>query len=66
MVLFLHVVFGWLQSSFTVIKRSSAYNLSAGYLKGAEQAGAGARLLLNVKAKFNNARKQQYTIVYIL
>ena len=55
---FLHAVFGWLQDSFTVIERGSAYNLSAGYLKGAEQAGAGATLMLNVKAKFNNARKQ--------
>ena len=66
MVLFLHAVFGWLQDSFAVIERGSAYNLSAGYLKGAEQAGASATLLLNVKAKFNIARKQQYTIIYIL
>ena len=51
-------MFGWFEDSFTVIEQGSAYNLSAGYLKGAEQAGAGAVLMLNVKAKFSNARKQ--------
>ena len=50
-------MFGWFEDSFTVIEQGSVYNLSASYLKGAEQAGTGATLLLNVKAKFDNARK---------
>ena len=57
---FLHAVFGWLQDSFTVIERDSAYNLSAGYLKGAEQAGA--RMVFNIMTKLQNARKQLYSV----
>ena len=49
------VVFGWLQDSFTGTEQDSAYGLSAGYLKGAEQAGAGAILMLNVMTKFSSA-----------
>jgi hypothetical protein len=46
-------VFGWLQDSFFGIERESAYNLSVGYLKGAEQAGAStAALMLNVMTNF--------------
>ena len=54
----LYTVFGWFQDSFIGLERDAAYNLSAGYLKGAEQAGAGTRLMLNVMTKFSNARKQ--------
>lgn len=55
--MFLCAVFGWFQDSFFGIEQDSAYNLSAGYLKGAEQAGADARLMLNVRTKFRSARK---------
>ena len=55
--MFLHAVFSWFQDSFVGIEQESAYNLSAGYIKGAEQAGAGAALMLNVMTKFSNARK---------
>ena len=51
-------VFGWLQDSFVGMEQESAYNLSAGYLKGAEQAGAGARITLDVKIVFGNASKK--------
>ena len=51
-------VFGWFQDSFAGIERESPYILSVGYLKGAEQAGTSAALMLNVIMKFMNARKQ--------
>ena len=60
-----YVVFGWFQDSFAGIERESPYILSVGYLKGAEQAGTSAALMLNVIMKFMNARKQpcSYNIV---
>ena len=61
--MFLHAVFGWFQDSFIGIERESAYNLSAGYIRGAEQAGAGAALILNVMTQFSNARKQPHCII---
>jgi hypothetical protein len=56
--IFLHTVFGWFQDSFVGIERESAYNLSVGYIKGAEQAGA--RLMLNVVTNFGTARKHPH------
>ena len=56
--LFHCAVFGWLEDSFVGIEQESAYNISAGYLKGDEQVGAGARLMLNVMARFNDTSKQ--------
>ena len=53
-----YAVFGWYQDSFAGIERESPYNLSVGYLKGAELAGTSAALTLNVMTKFMNARKQ--------
>ena len=54
-------VFGWFQDSFIGIEQESAYSLPAGYLKGAEQAGAlSAELMLNVMTKFSNAGKQTF------
>ena len=67
--MFLHAVFGWFQDSFIGIEQESAYSLPAGYLKGAEQAGAlSAELMLNVVTNFSNAGKQTYTccISYII
>ena len=60
--MFLCAVFGWFQDSFIGIEQDPAYNLSAGYLKGAEQAGVGARLMLNVMIKFSSARKHVISI----
>ena len=51
-------VFGWFQNSFIGMEQDATYNLTAGYLKGAEQAGAGARLTLNIMVKISSARKQ--------
>ncbi len=58
-------MFGWLQDSFFGIERESAYNLSVGYIKGAEQAGADAALTLDVRTNFEAndqpaERKQPY------
>ena len=61
-----YAVFGWYQDSFVGIEQESPYNLSVGYLKGAEQAGASARLMLNVLTKFMNARKQPYCYTRIV
>ena len=61
--MFLHAVFGWFQDSFAGVEQESAYNLSVGYIKGAEEAGTGAKLMLNIMAKFSNARKQPHCII---
>ena len=53
-----YAVFGWFQDSFVGIERESPYNLSVGYLKGADQAGTSEELMLNVVMKLMNARKQ--------
>ena len=52
-------VFGWFQNSFIGIERESPYNLSVGYLKGAEQAGV--RLMLNVMKNLGTARKHPHS-----
>ena len=54
-----YAVFGWFQDSFAGIERKSPYNLSVGYLKGAEQVDSSAALILNVIMK--SKRKQPYT-----
>lgn len=40
------------------MEQAVAHSLSAGYLKGAEQAGAGSRIMLNVMTTFGSASKQ--------
>ena len=52
-----YAVFGWFQDSFIGMEQEIAHRLSAGYLKGAEQAGAGATIMLNVMSIFGNACK---------
>ena len=52
-------MFGWFEDSFIGIERESPYNISVGYLKGAEQAGA--RLMLNVMENLGTARKHLYS-----
>ena len=42
------IVFGWFQNSFIGMEQESAYSQVVGYLKGTEQAGTDARLVLNV------------------
>ena len=56
-------VFGWFQDSFTGIERESPYNLSVGYLKGAEQADTSAALILNVIMKFMRKQPCTYNII---
>ena len=56
---YVRAVFGWFQNSFAGIERESPYNLSVGYLKGAEQAGA--RLMLNVMENLGTARKHPHS-----
>ena len=56
-------MFGWFQDSFVGIERESPYNLSVGYLKGAEQAGA--RLMLNVRENLGTARKYTYSMLQL-
>ena len=41
-------MFGWSQESLSGAEKGSPYNLTVGYLKGAEQVGADAQLTLNV------------------
>ena len=53
----IYTVFGWFQDSFIGMEQEIAHSLSAGYLKGAEQAGDGARMTLNVNRIFGNASK---------
>jgi hypothetical protein len=60
-----YAVLGWFQGSFVGIEQESAYNLLVGYLKGAEQAGASAALVLDVMTKFSNASKLLYSITII-
>ena len=50
-------MFGWFQDSFIGMEQEIAYSLSAGYLKGAEQAGDGATMTLNVIRVSGNASK---------
>ena len=52
-----HAVFGWFENSFIGLEQEIAHSLSAGYLKGAEQAGEGATMILNVMRIFRNASK---------
>ena len=54
-------MFGWFQNSFVGIERESPYNLSVGYLKGAEQADA--RLMLNVMENLGTARKHPHSML---
>ena len=48
-------VFGWVQASLSGIESDSPYNLTVGYLKGAEQVGADAQLMLNVIVRRESA-----------
>ena len=58
-------MFGWFQDSFVEMEQETALNVSAGYLKGAEQAGDGARMMLNVVRTFGSASKQHCTILCV-
>ena len=51
-------MFGWFQDSFVGMEQEIAHSLSVGYLKGAEQAGDGARMMLNVIRIFGSASKR--------
>ena len=45
------------------MEQEVAHSLSAGYLKGAEQAGDGARMMLNVISIFDSASKQHCNVL---
>lgn len=50
-----YAVFGWVQESLSEIEKDSPYNLTVGYLKGAEQVGVDAQLTLNVMIRRGSA-----------
>ena len=50
-----HAVFGWVQESLSEIEIDSPYNLAVGYLKGPEEVGADAQLMLNVMIRHGSA-----------
>lgn len=60
--LHIHTVFGWFQDSFVGIERETPYSLSVGYLKGTDQAGTSAELMLNIMTKFGNASELQLAL----
>ena len=62
----LSTVFGWFQNSFNGVEQDSAYSLSVGYLKGAEQAGVSSTLILNVMIMTTPGNASNFDCVYIM
>ena len=61
----LSTVFGWFQNSFNGVEQDSAYSLSVGYLKGAEQAGVSSILNLNVMIMTTPGNASNFDCVYM-